>query len=181
MDRSVKITSGFIVLVVILGTYIVGSYHRLIYEKAEINAQWVVVESKLERKYDLISNLVETVKGSMKQEQEAFEKITDAKSKMVETTNIKEKIDATNKLDKSIGRILEVIENYPELKSNETVIRLIYELTEAENNISAERDIYNDFVKEYNKSIQTIPKSIIIKVLDFEKAIYFETESKANF
>jgi len=171
---------GLIIFVVILGAYVFGSYNKLVSQEEEVNAQWAVVESKLQRRYDLIPNLVETVKGSMKQEQEVFGRIADARSKMAGTNSIKEKVDAANTLEGAIGRLLVVMENYPELKSNENVTRLMDELSGSENRISVERDRYNSSVMEYNKLIKTFPKNIIAKAFNFESMKYFESNKEAK-
>lgn len=180
MNKSIKIMMGLIALVVILGTYVFGSYNKLVSQEEEVNAQWAVVESKLQRRYDLIPNLVETVKGSMKQEQEVFGQIADARSKMAGTNSVEEKVDAANTLEGAIGRLLVVMENYPELKSNENVTRLMDELAGSENRISVERDRYNGSVMEYNKSIKTFPKNIIAKIFNFESMKYFESNKEAQ-
>lgn len=116
----------------------------------------------------------------MKQEEAIFSKIADARSKMAGATNQNELVKASNELEGAIGRLLIVMENYPDLKSSENVRALMYELSGTENRISVERDRYNEKVKEYNKKLKKFPSNIIGKITEFEAKIYFKANDKAE-
>lgn len=177
---------GAIVLIVILAVIgifvfsLFGSYNSLVALDEDVNTQWANVESKLQRRYDLIPNLVESVKGAMKQEQEVFTAIADARAKLAGAGTTSEKVEASNELEGAVSRLLVVVENYPELKSNQNVTALMDELAGTENRISTERDRYNEVVREYNKTIRSFPKNILAGMLGFEQRPYFEATDGAE-
>lgn len=177
---------GTIVLLVIVAVIaifvfsIFGSYNTLVSLDEDVNTQWANVESKLQRRYDLIPNLVESVKGAMKQEQEVFTAIADARAKLAGAGNVSEKVDASNELEGALSRLLVVVENYPELKSNQNVTGLMDELAGTENRISTERDRYNEVVREYNATIRSFPKNIMAGIFGFEQRPYFEATDGAD-
>lgn len=177
---------GTIVLLVIIAIIaifvfsIFGSYNTLVSLDEDVNTQWANVESKLQRRYDLIPNLVESVKGAMKQEQEVFTAIADARAKLAGAGNVSEKVDASNELEGALSRLLVVVENYPELKSNQNVTGLMDELAGTENRISTERDRYNEVVREYNATIRSFPKNIMAGMFGFEQRPYFEATDGAE-
>jgi len=172
-----------VVILVVIGIVLsmfFGSYNSLVSLDENANTQWANVESKLQRRFDLIPNLVESVKGSMAQEQEIFTAIADARARMAGATSLNEKVDASNQLEGALGRLLVVTENYPELKSNENVTALMDELAGTENRISVERDRYNEVVKEYNQAIRKFPKNIMAGMFGFDKRSYFEATQGAD-
>lgn len=177
---------GTIVLLIIVAVIaifvfsIFGSYNTLVSLDEDVNTQWANVESKLQRRYDLIPNLVESVKGAMKQEQEVFTAIADARAKLAGAGNVSEKVDASNELEGALSRLLVVVENYPELKSNQNVTGLMDELAGTENRISTERDRYNEVVREYNATIRSFPKNIMAGIFGFEQRPYFEATDGAD-
>lgn len=177
---------GAIVLLVILAVIAIfvfsvfGSYNSLVSLDEDVNTQWANVESKLQRRYDLIPNLVESVKGAMKQEKEVFTAIADARAKLAGAGTTSEKVEASNELEGALSRLLVVVENYPELKSNQNVTALMDELAGTENRISTERDRYNAVVKEYNRAIRSFPKNILAGMFGFKERPYFEATAGAD-
>lgn len=180
---SVVLVLVVIILVVvgIMFAFSFGSYNSLVSLDEGVNTQWANVESKLQRRFDLIPNLVESVKGAMSQEKEVFTAIADARAKMAGAKTTTEKVEASNQLEGALGRLLVVTENYPELKSNQNVTALMDELAGTENRISVERDRYNEVVKKYNSTIRRFPSNIFAGMFGFEKRPYFEaTEGAEN-
>lgn len=180
MKNNKKFGLGAIVVVVLVVIYGVFSYNGLISKEAEVTSQWANVESKLQRRYDLIPNLVNSVKGSMKQEKDVFNNITEARSKMAGAKTVDEVSKASTEVEGALSRLLVVMENYPEIKSNENVKTLMTQLEGTENRISVERDRYNKEVKNYNVAIKKFPKSIIAKLANFDSKEYFEADKGAE-
>jgi len=180
LKGSLKAIIGIVVVIALVAIYFGSTYNSLISKAEEVDAQWAVVESKLQRRYDLIPNLVESVKGTMKQEQEVFGRIADARAKMAGARTTEEQVAASNELEGALSRLLVVMENYPQLQSAENVNRLMDELAGTENRISVERDRYNALVKEYNRSIKTFPRNIVAGLMGFEEKIYFEAAEGAE-
>ena len=139
-----------------------------------VKAAWAQVENQLQRRYDLIPNLVETVKGYAAHEKEVFLRVTEARSKVAGATTIGDKIQANNGLSAALSRLLLVVERYPELKANTNFIRLQDELAGTENRISVERRRYNETVKTYNIKIRRFPTNLLAGMFGFEKAAFFE-------
>src|ERR1051326_7897240 len=149
--KGVLIGLGVIVLLVlILGGSLMSSRNQLVTEREAYKAQWQQVDVSLQRRADLIPNLVETVKGFAKQEQTVFKDIADARSALINGRTPAEKIAASNQLDGALSRLLVVAENYPQLKSNENFLRLQDELSGTENRVAQERRKYNDSLQTYN-------------------------------
>jgi LemA protein len=139
-----------------------------------VKAAWAQVENQLQRRYDLIPNYVETVKGYAAHEKEVFVTVTEARSKVAGAGTINEKIQANNALSSALSRLLLVVERYPELKANTNFIRLQDELAGTENRIAVERRRFNETVRVYNTKIRTFPTNIIAGMFGFEKAAFFE-------
>ncbi|MDF2948497.1 MAG: LemA protein [Sedimentibacter sp.] len=178
-----KGTIVLLVIVAVIAIFVIsifGSYNSLVSLDESVNTQWANVESKLQRRYDLIPNMVESVKASMKQEQEVFKYIADARAKLAGAGSVSEKVEASNELEGALSRLLVVVENYPELKSNENVRAFMDEQAGTENRISTERDRYNAVVKEYNATIRSFPKNILAGMFGFEKRPYFEATPGAE-
>ena len=154
----VIIILGLIALVV-FGQY-VGVRNTLVTKNESVKAAWSQVDIVLQRRADLIPNLVETVKGYAKQEQTVFGDIAKARSALLSAGSPSEKIAANNQLDGAIGRLLVLVENYPQLKSNENFMRLQDELAGTENRIAVERKRYNDTLQDYNTYIQHFPNNL---------------------
>ncbi len=146
-----------------------GVYNRLVTTQESVSAAWGQVEVVLQRRYDLIPNLVETVKGYAKHEQETFQNITKYRSQWGNAKNPDEKMAASQGLEGSLARLLVVLENYPQLKANENFLKLQDELAGTENRIAVERQRYNQAVLEYNLTCKRVPGNIVAKLFGFEK------------
>jgi LemA protein len=159
------IVIGIVVVIIVLAVLIffgqyVGVRNTLVQKNEAVKASWSQVDIVLQRRADLIPNLVETVKGFAQQEQTVFGDIAKARSQLLSAGTPQDKIAANQQLDGALGRLLVVVENYPQLKSNENFLRLQDELAGTENRISVERKRYNDTLQDYNTYIQSFPNNI---------------------
>ena len=150
------------------------TYNRLVSLNEGVDSQWAQVEGQYQRRFDLIPNLVESVKGVMRQEQDVFKAIADARTRYAGASSIDEKAQAASQVEGAIGRLLVIMENYPQLRSVETVTNLMSQLEGTENRISVERKRYNDLVRDFNVSIKKTPTNLIAAVLGFKERAYFE-------
>jgi len=182
MKKFLIVGIAVIVLIVcVVGSMIVGKYNTLVSKDLEVDNAQSQVEVVLQRRYDLIPNLVESVKGVMTQEQEVFGAIAEARTKYGSAASgSSEKIDASNNLESALSRLLVVMENYPELKSNQTVQGLMDELAGTENRIAVERKRYNDVVTEFNTLVKTFPNNLYAKMLGFSERSLFEAVTGAD-
>jgi len=184
MGKTAKtlVIAGIIILVILLSIFfsIKGTYNTLVRLDEGIKGAWAQVENQLQRRYDLIPNYVETVKGYARHEKEVFLRVTEARSKVGTATNIKEKIGANNELSSALSRLLFVVERYPDLKANQNFIRLQDELAGTENRISVERRRYNEAVKTYNVRIRSFPTNILAGIFGFTKAEFFKVAAIAK-
>ena len=156
------------------------SYNRFTTQEEAIKGQWAQVENQLQRRSDLIPNLVETTKGFAQQEKDIFTAVADARAKMAGATTPAQKIDAANQESSALARLLVVVENYPQLKSDATFARLMDELAGTENRLSTERGRYNDRVKEYNTDRRKFPGNVTAKMFSFAEYSYFEVAADAK-
>ena len=174
-QKTALIVAGIILLVVLVPLlYLKGTYNSLVTMDEGVKAAWAQVENQLQRRYDLIPNYVETVKGYAKHEREVFLKVTEARSKVGGAGTIDEKIAANNQLSSALSRLLLVVERYPDLKANTNFIRLQDELAGTENRIAVERRRFNETVRVYNTKIRSFPTNLIAGLFGFEKATFFE-------
>ncbi len=148
-------------LAVIVFVMVIGLKNKMVSLDEDAKTQWSQVEVQYQRRFDLIPNVVNSVKGYMSQEQKVFGDIAEARTRYSGATSANDKVNAANDLESAIGRLLVVMENYPELKSDKLVSDLIVELEGTENRISTERGRYNEVVKEFNKTIRSFPNSLI--------------------
>ena len=173
--KTVLIIVGILILIIVIPySYLKGTYNTLVTMDESVKGAWAQVENQLQRRYDLIPNYVETVKGYAAHEKEVFVKVTEARSRVAGAGSISEKIQANNQLSSALARLLVVVERYPELKANTNFIRLQDELAGTENRIAVERRRFNETVKVYNIKIRTFPTNIIAGMFGFEKAAFFE-------
>jgi len=173
---------GVLVLLalVILGS-VIGVRNTLVTEREAVNGAWSQVDVALQRRADLIPNLVATVQGFAKQEQAVIKEVTDARAALGGARNPQEKIDANSRLDGALSRLLVVVENYPQIKSNENFLRLQDELAGTENRIAIERRKYNETVQKYNTDIELFPNNIAASLFGFHRNdAYFKTEPGAR-
>lgn len=168
------------VLVVALGAASGCSYNRFTAQEEAIKAQWAQVENQLQRRNDLIPNLVATVQGFAAQEKEVFQAVADARAKMAGASTPAQRIEAANAESSALSRLLVVVENYPQLKSNETFMRLMDELAGTENRLSVERMRYNERLQEYNSLRRRFPSNITARMFGFEEHPYFDAPAAAE-
>jgi LemA protein len=178
--------AGVIVLVVLAviallvgGTY-VGSRNQMVTKNEAVKSAWAQVDVVLQRRADLIPNLVETVKGFAAQEQTVFHDIASARSALLGAQTPADKIAANGQLDGALGRLLLIVENYPQLKSNENFLRLQDELAGTENRIAVERKRYNDAVQDYNTFIGLFPNSLFAGWAGFQRNNAYFTASESS-
>ena len=169
-----------VVVAIIIVVTLMGMYNSLVTKSQAIDAQWAQVETQYQRRFDLIPNLVNTVKGMMKQEQTVFQAIADARTKYGGATTVDAKAAAAGEVESALGRLLAIVENYPELKSSQNVTNLMDELAGTENRISVERRRYNELVRDYNTQIKTFPTNMLAGVFGFSEKAYFQSVTGAD-
>ncbi len=167
-----------IIAVVIL--WLIFVYNRFVIYGTRVKEAWSDINVQLKRRYDLIPNLVEMVKGYMEHERNVFEKVTEARTKAMGANTKEEKLGAENILSGTLKTLLAVSENYPDLKANANFLDLQRELADTENKIQAARRFYNGNVLEYNTKIDTFPSSLIAGIFGFKKEEFFGLESEAE-
>ncbi|MGA2990836.1 MAG: LemA family protein [Candidatus Korobacteraceae bacterium] len=166
-----------VLLALLVGSSFVSQRNEMVRKKETVNAAWSQVDVVLQRRADLIPNLVETVKGFAGQEQTVFRDIANARAALLSARDPQQKIVANNRLDGALGRLLVVVENYPQLKSNVNFLRLQDELAGTENRIAVERRRYNQAVQDYNTYIALFPNSIVAGMSGFTRNdAYFKAE-----
>jgi LemA protein len=156
------------------------SYNRFTTQEEAIKAQWGQVENQLQRRSDLIPNLVETVKGYAQQERDIFQAVADARARMAGATTPVEKISAANAESSALSRLIAVVENYPQLKSNETFLTLMNQLEGTENRLATERMRYNERIQEYNTLRRRFPSNVTAKLFGFKEYPYFDAPASAE-
>ena len=156
------------------------SYNRFVTEEEAVKAQWAQVDNQLQRRNDLIPNLVETTKGFAQQERDVFQAIADSRAKLAGAQTPEQRIQAANEQSSALARLLVVVENYPQLKSSETFARLMDELAGTENRIAVERMRYNERVQQYNTSRRQFPSNITASVFGFEEYPLYEVPESAR-
>src|SRR6267378_4923006 len=156
------------------------SYNRFVGQEEAIKAQWAQVENQLQRRNDLIPNLVETVKGYASHEEGVFKDIADARSRLLAAKSPEETIQAANQQTSALGRLLAISENYPQLKANEQFNRLMDELSGTENRIAVERQRYNEKIQAYDTSRRQFPANITAKVFGFKEYPFFQAPPEAT-
>ena len=181
MKNKKSLTVGIIVAVIVIAliSSIAGSYNNLVKLRENVTSAQSVVETQLQRRADLIPNLVNTVKGYASHEEDVFTAVADARTALSGAKTVDELNNAQSQLDSAVSRLLAIAESYPDLKANENFINLQDELAGTENRISVARQDYNDAAKEYNTKIQSFHASIIAGLFHFEKADYFTATAEA--
>ena len=169
-----------VVLVVLVVLAFVLIYNSLVQSKNRIDNAWAQIDVQLKKRYDLIPNLVETVKGYAKHEKDLFENVTKARAAMAGANTVGEKAKASNALAGTLKSLFAVAENYPQLRASENFKALQEELSGVESKIAYARQFYNDSVMEYNVKCQSIPSSIIASLFGFKSRDYFQIEEAAR-
>ena len=177
---ALAIIAVIIVLGVIFSAWYIGTRNRLVTLEENIDGAWAEIDNQLQRRSDLIPNLVATVKGFASQEREVFTQIAEARSKLAGSQTVGETAQNYNQLQSALSRLLVIVEAYPTLKSDQNFIRLQDELAGTENRISVSRKRYNDSVRIFNTKIRRFPSSSIARMMGLEKKEYFEIEEEAR-
>jgi LemA protein len=178
--KSIRRT-GIVVALALLALGSSGcSYNTFVSQEEGIKAQWAQVENQLQRRNDLIPNLVESVKGITQQEQEVFGRIADSRAKLAGATTPEQRMQAANEQSAALARLLVVVENYPQLRSNEQFNRLMDELSGTENRIAVERMRYNERVQAYNTSRRQFPSNITAGIFGFKQHALFDAPKEAE-
>lgn len=165
-----------LIILVILGGIFIALYNNLVKLRQRVQNAWAQVDVQLKRRYDLIPNLVNTVKGYATHEQGTFEKITQARAAAISANGVADKAQAENVLTESLKSLFAVAEAYPELKANTNFLQLQTELSETESKIAYARQFYNDIVQRFNTAIQVFPANIFAGMMGFKLADYFAIE-----
>lgn len=176
MKKSYIVIGVIIVIILAIILFFVGSYNSLVTLEESVDNKYADIDVQLERRADLIPNLVNTVKGYMEHEEEAIEQVTTARENLVNAKGVEEKATANSELSNALNNLMVIVENYPDLKASTNFINLQDELAGTENRISTARRDYNNAVKEYNAKIKKIPTNIIASMSGFEEKVYFEAD-----
>jgi len=177
MKKSLLIGIIILVIIVLAVVYFFSFYNILVQKDQTIKGQWAQVENQFQRRFDLIPNLVNSVKGAMAQEQKVFSDITAARTKYSGAQTTEDKVNAANQVESSLGRLLVVMENYPQLKSVEAVQQLMVQLEGTENRVAVERGRFNDVTRDYNTIVKQFPGNILAPMFGFSEKPYFQAVS----
>ena len=164
----------FLIILVAIVAWVVFAYNRLVSLRNQVDNAWRQIDVQLKRRHDLIPNLVEAVKGYMQFERDTLTQVVEARAKAVSAPDQASRMEAENQITAGLGKLLAVMENYPQLKADENVLKLQEELTTTENQLAFARQAYNDVVLDLNTRIQTFPSNIIANNFGFHPADYFK-------
>jgi len=180
--KKLKLSPALIVLAILflLALSLVGFYNSLVTKSQAIDNQWAQVETQYQRRFDLIPNLVASVEGMMTQEKAVFGQIAEARTRYAGAQTTEEKVKAATQLESALGRLLVIMENYPQLRSAENVTQLMDELAGTENRIAVERRRFNDLVRDYNTTIKKFPANLIAGTFGFTERSFFEAAAGAE-
>lgn len=176
-----KILIGLVIVAIIIAVSFIGTYNGIVSKHESITANWAQVENQLQRRNDLIPNLVNTVKGYAAHEKTVFEEVTNARSAWAKAGTVEEKVKAASGIDAALARLLLVVENYPNLKADQTFLKLMDELSGTENRIVVERMRYNQAVRDYNITVRSFPGNFVAGMFSYKIATeYFKAEAQAK-
>jgi LemA protein len=167
-----------LIIIVLLIVFVVGLYNSLVQLKMKVQNAWSQIDVQLQRRFDLIPNFVETVKGYMSHEKETLEKVTELRTSWANASTVKDKADLDGELSSALKTIMAVSENYPDLKANQNFMQLSEELRNTENKIAFSRQFYNDTVTMYNTKLQVFPSNIIAGMFHFTSADLFNVDNE---
>lgn len=179
MNKKTIIWLVVIGLVVLVIGWLWSSYNRLVVMSEQVDGQWAQVETQYQRRFDLIPNLVESVKGAMGQEERVFGDLAEARTNYAGAQTVGEKAQAASQLESAFSRLLVIMENYPDLKSIDTVQTLMAQVEGTENRVSVERNRFNESVKNYNMVIKRLPTNLIANLFGYGEKNYFESVEEA--
>ena len=177
MSSTLWIIIGVVVLLVL---YVIGTYNSLIKLRNRVRDQWAQIEVQLKRRFDLIPNIVETVKGYAKHESETLKGVIEARNKFTVASTKEQEIEASNQLTGAVRQLFALSESYPELKADTNFLKLQSNLEETENKISSARQFYNDTVLSLNNKVELFPSNLVAKIFGFKKEAFFEAEAEAK-
>ena len=169
-----------LIFVGVLLIFIASTYNSLVVLRNKVRDQWSQIEVQLKKRFDLIPNLVETVKGYAKHEKDTFKDVVEARNKFSNSTTPEEEMAASGELNKALGKLMMLTESYPELKANENFIQLQTDLKDVEEKISFARQFYNDTVLSYMNKVEMFPSNIIASMFGFKEMKYFEAGEEAK-
>jgi len=180
--KNFLIGLGIVLVIIIIGAMaFAGIYNNIVAKHETITAKWAQVENQLQRRNDLIPNLVNTVKGYAAHEKTVFEDVTNARSQWAQARSVEDKVKAAGAIDAALSRLLFVAENYPNLKADQTFLRLMDELSGTENRIAVERMRYNEAVQDFNITVRVFPGNLVAGIFGYKPATqYFKAEEKAK-
>ena len=179
------IMGGLVIFLVVIGLFVGmwfwGSYNALVQSSSQVDTAYAAIQSQYQRRFDLVPNLAEATKGYLQQEQKVFGDIAEARTRYSGAqAGSSDQIEAMGSYSSALARLMVIVENYPELKSNQTVQSLMDELSGTENRINVSRDRYNETVRTYNVLIKSFPKNLIAGMFGFETRTMFESETGAS-
>ena len=180
MKKGLIIGGSIVGVILLLVVMFSSTYNGLVSKEEEVEGKLADISVQLERRADLIPNLVSTVKGYTSHEQNIIDSVTKARQNLVNADDAEEMAEANQQLTTALNNLFVIVENYPELKSNTNFIQLQDELAGTENRIAVARSDYNDAVKDYNKTIKSFPKNILAGMFGFEEKEYFEAKDSSN-
>ena len=180
LSGSTAVILAVLIGVAIVAAMVIGIYNRLVVLRNRVKNAWSQIDVQLKRRYDLIPNLVETVKGYAAHEKETLEKVIQARATAMSAQGVKEQGEAENMLSSTLKSLFALAENYPDLKANQNFLMLQEELSGTESKIAYARQFYNDSVMTYNTSIQQFPSNLIAGAFGFAETDYFEIEEAAK-
>lgn len=180
MKKTNILLIGIIILIVIIAIMVFSGYNSMVSKQETIESALSNLDVMLQRRGELIPNLVNTVKGYTEHENEVIDKVTEARTKLVNAGSIEEKSNANNELTNSLKGLMVVVENYPELKSSANFTQLSDELAGTENRIAVARKDYNDTVKTFNTTIKRFPNNMLANMFGFEQAEYFKADEASK-
>ncbi len=180
MKKSNIIILAVVAVIIIAVIIMASSYNGIISKSEEVDNKFATIDTQLQRRADLIPNLVNTVKGYASQEQEIINSVTEARAKLAGANSVSEKAEADGELTNALNRLMIVVENYPDLKSSQNFIQLSDELSGTENRIATARRDYNEAVKEYNLKIKRFPTNLIAGMFGYEQRDYFEASEQSQ-
>jgi LemA protein len=180
MNRRRTTILVVIAIIAVVAISLISSYNRFVGMNEEIDGLWAQVENQLQRRYDLIPNLVETVKGYASHEEQVFTEIAEARAKLAGAATPQDQVRAANELEGALSRLLVVVERYPELKANQNFIALQDELTGTENRLAVARMRFNEAVMSYNTGVKRFPAVLYARIFGFGPRDYFEIGEEAK-
>ncbi len=180
--NNININKNYVIIgvVALVALWVLVSYNGLVKVNLSADTQWAQVDTQYQRRLDLIPNLVASVQGVLKQEKDVFIALANARSGYAGAKTVNEKVIAANQIDSSLGRLLAVVENYPQLKSSEAMQTLMAQLEGTENRVSVERMRFNDAVQNYNLKTKTFPSNLIAKMFGFTERAFFQSTKGAE-